>query len=54
MTDEVNFDLARMKRAVAGHHRVMPSGLTREQFRQWMLDDAKTVSARKGSGFGEG
>ena len=54
MIGEVNFDLARMKRAVAGPHRVMPSGLTCEQFIQWMLDDAKTIAARKKSGFGEG
>lgn len=44
VSGEVNFDLARMKRAVEGPFRVMPTGLTREQFREWMLMDA--VSTR--------
>lgn len=39
--DEINFDLERMKKAVEGPFRAIPSGLTLEQLRQWMLQPAE-------------
>lgn len=47
MSREINFDLARMKRAVAGPFRTLPEGITRDQLREWMLSDAKAVAAAK-------
>lgn len=37
---DFNFDYERMKEAVESESREMPSGLTREQKRQWLIDFA--------------
>ncbi|WP_223533632.1 hypothetical protein [Pseudomonas sp. GL-RE-20] len=40
--DEVNFDLARMKKSIETDQRFeMPEGLAREDFREWMRENAK-------------
>ncbi len=36
--EEVNFHLERMQKAIHGPYYLIPSGLTREQLREWMLD----------------
>ena len=41
---EVNFDLERMQRAVAGPFVTVPDGLTREEFVEWMHSQAKHAS----------
>jgi hypothetical protein len=39
--DEVNFDMSRMKKAVEDERRfVLPEGMPREDFREWMLENA--------------
>lgn len=38
--EEINFDLEHMKKAIEGPYRKIPSGLTREEFREWMMKDA--------------
>ncbi|CAI8967333.1 Antitoxin [Pseudomonas chlororaphis] len=41
-TDEINFDLTRMKKAVeSGQRFTMPEGMKREEFREWMRENAK-------------
>ncbi|MBI8833852.1 hypothetical protein JEZ99_30160 [Pseudomonas aeruginosa] len=39
--EEVNFDLERMERAIQGPFYRCPEGLSREEFRAWMLDQNK-------------
>ncbi len=39
--EEVNFDLERMEKAIQGPYYRIPSGLTPEQLREWMLDPNK-------------
>jgi hypothetical protein len=45
--EEVNFDLLRMKRAVEeGQRFVMPEGMKRENFREWMLENKNKCQTR--------
>lgn len=39
--EEVNFDLERMEKAIHGPFYRCPEGLSREEFRAWMLDPNK-------------
>lgn len=40
--EEVNFDLLRMKKSVENEQRfVMPEGMARENFREWMRENAE-------------
>ena len=40
--EEVNFDLARMQKSVESEQRfVMPEGMARENFREWMRENAE-------------
>lgn len=39
--EEVNFDLERMEKAIQVPYYRIPSGLTPEQLREWMLDPNK-------------
>lgn len=38
--EEVNFDILRMQKAIAGERIVMPEGLNRDKFREWMREKA--------------
>lgn len=41
-TEEVNFDLARMQESIESEQRFqMPEGMAREDFREWMRENAK-------------
>lgn len=42
---EINFDLLRMKKAVAGGSIQPPSGLTREDRRKWIQQNAGKCNA---------
>lgn len=44
--EEVNFDLKRMEKALAGDRFVMPEGMTREEFREWMRGNARRCRSR--------
>ena len=45
----VNFDLERMKKSIeSGERFEMPEGLSREDFREWMRENAKRCRQRKG------
>lgn len=44
--DEVTFDQKRMERALDGQRFVMPDGLTREEFRAWMRENARKCRTR--------
>lgn len=39
--DEVSFDQRRMEKAISGQRFVMPEGLSREDFREWMRENAR-------------
>ncbi|MBI6908445.1 hypothetical protein [Pseudomonas palleroniana] len=40
-SEEVNFDITRMRKAIEeGQRFVMPEGLPRESFREWMRENA--------------
>ena len=39
--EEINFDLERMEKAIAGDYFVVPEGMTREEFLEWMRENAK-------------
>ena len=41
-SEEINFDLTRMKKAIEDGLRFpMPEGMKREEFREWMRENAK-------------
>lgn len=44
--DEVNFDQKRFEQALAGDRFVMPEGMSREQFREWMRGNARKCRSR--------
>jgi hypothetical protein len=45
--EEVNFDLVRMKKAVEeGQRFVMPEGMKRENFRDWMRENNDKCQTR--------
>jgi len=46
--EAMNFDQARMETALAGKREAMPEGLSREQFREWMLHQADYFKTEKG------
>lgn len=39
--NEVNFDLERMRAAVEGGYRVVPTGLTPEELDEWILQEGR-------------
>lgn len=46
-SEEVNFDLVRMKKSIeSGERFEMPEGLTREDFREWMRENAKKCKTK--------
>lgn len=45
----VNFDLERMKKAVAGPFITIPEGLTREQVREFITGEAKRIKRKGGN-----
>ncbi|QEY62517.1 hypothetical protein FXN65_10675 [Metapseudomonas lalkuanensis] len=44
--DEVNFDQRRMEKAISGERFVMPEGLSREEFREWMRENARKCRSK--------
>lgn len=44
--DEVSFDLRRMEKAISGQRFVMPEGLSREEFREWMRENARKCRSK--------
>lgn len=42
--DPVNFELPQMEQALAGKRHTTPDGLTRGQFKAWLLGEAETLS----------
>lgn len=44
--DEVTFDQRKMEKALEGPNFVMPDGLSREQFREWMRENARKCRSR--------
>jgi len=41
MTDEINFDMERMEKALSGEHILIPSSLTREEMRWYICATAR-------------
>jgi hypothetical protein len=44
--EEVNFDILRMVKAVSGDKTPMPEGLRREEYREWMRENAQRCRTR--------
>lgn len=44
--DEVTFDQRKMEKALEGPFVAMPEGLTREEFRNWMRENARKCRSR--------
>lgn len=44
--DEVTFDQRKMEKALEGPFVSMPDGLTREEFRNWMRENARKCRSR--------
>lgn len=44
--DQVNFDIHRMQKAIAGESFSMPQGLSREEFREWMRENARKCRSK--------